>query len=435
MQAKITKRVVDTATAVRDNQLWVWDVELEGFGLRVRPNGRKTYVLEYRPGRRGRSTQKRRVTIGTHGSPLDAGPARKEALRLLALIASGNDPAADKAAGEDAPQRFDELVERFLREHIVAKRKPSTAKEYRRLLKKFVTPAIGRKRVADVNRPDILNPQWDGSNTIPSQPSAGGRPFTLQLRHRGWRSSSTHQPHRRHRAVPGEGARTHPICPRARLAWRGPGRRRAASGGSIRLRGKVRDARRCFAAARAVNDRMAGGKARRELAQLRASRPAAAVPPQAIFCFRLLFFTGARCGEIQTLQRAWMDFERAEARLPNSKTGVKTVHIPPPALDLLANAPRIAGNPYVITGEREGAHFVGLFKCWQQIRNAATVKDVGRRRRTPPSPPRSPTALLGRLIDPGLRGVPQGGRSEAGRVACRPVKSSAPRPCGTPSPV
>ena len=37
-------------------------------------------------------------------------------------------------------------------------------------------------------------------------------------------------------------------------------------------------------------------------------------------------------------------------------------------------APRIAGNRHVITGEREGAYFVGLFKCWKQIRDAATVK-------------------------------------------------------------
>ena len=100
--------------------------------------------------------------------------------------------------------------------------------------------------------------------------------------------------------------------------------------------GKVRDVRRRFAAARAVNDRKTGGAARREIAQLRASRPAAAVPPQAILCFRLLFFTGARCGEIQTLQWPWVDFKRAEVRLPDSKTGAKTVHIPPPALDLLA---------------------------------------------------------------------------------------------------
>jgi hypothetical protein len=155
MRAKISKRVVDTATAARDDELWVWDVELKGFGLRVRSNGRKCYVLEYRPGRGGRSASKRRVTIGTHGSPWTPDAARKEALRLLGLVADGGDPAADKAAGKDAP-RTDELGERFMCEHIGAKRKHPTAKEYRRLLEKFVTPIIGRKRVVDVSRPDIL---------------------------------------------------------------------------------------------------------------------------------------------------------------------------------------------------------------------------------------------------------------------------------------
>jgi hypothetical protein len=146
MQAKISKRVVDTAaTAAGSDELWVWDVELKGFGLRVRSNGRKTYVLEYRPGRRGRSAQKRRVTIGTHGSPWTPDQARKEALRLLGLVAGGGDPAADKAAGNKAP-RVEELIERFLSEHVEAKRKASTAKEYRRLLEKFVKPAVGHKQ-------------------------------------------------------------------------------------------------------------------------------------------------------------------------------------------------------------------------------------------------------------------------------------------------
>lgn len=81
MQAKNSKRIVDNAAPDGGQDLWVWDTELRGFGLRVRPSGHKAYVVEYRPGSGGRSVQKRRFTIGAHGSPWTPNAAREEALR------------------------------------------------------------------------------------------------------------------------------------------------------------------------------------------------------------------------------------------------------------------------------------------------------------------------------------------------------------------
>jgi hypothetical protein len=68
MPIRITKRAVDGAAADAGREAWLWDSELKGFGLRLHPNGAKTYVVEYRPGPGGRATQKRRFTIGRHGS-------------------------------------------------------------------------------------------------------------------------------------------------------------------------------------------------------------------------------------------------------------------------------------------------------------------------------------------------------------------------------
>ena len=45
--AKLSKRVVD-AHRPKEKDYFVWDDQLIGFGLRVRPNGRKCYVLQYR---------------------------------------------------------------------------------------------------------------------------------------------------------------------------------------------------------------------------------------------------------------------------------------------------------------------------------------------------------------------------------------------------
>src|SRR5262249_10367037 len=91
---------------------------------------------------------------------------------------------------------------------------------------------------------------------------------------------------------------------------------------------------------------------------------------------KLLVFTGARLGEVLGLRWEWIDFERGEARLPDSKTGAKTLHLPPPALAVLADLPRLDGNPHVIVGQKARAALTDLQTPWQAIRGAAGLDDV-----------------------------------------------------------
>lgn len=95
-----------------------------------------------------------------------------------------------------------------------------------------------------------------------------------------------------------------------------------------------------------------------------------------IAAVKLLVFTGARLGEVLGLKWEWLDFRRGEARLPDSKSGPKTLHLPPPALAVLAELPRLDGNPYVIAGAKPGAALVNLEKPWRGIRGAAGLDDV-----------------------------------------------------------
>ena len=71
-----------------------------------------------------------------------------------------------------------------------------------------------------------------------------------------------------------------------------------------------------------------------------------------------------------------VDFERTMLLLPDSKTGAKAVYLSAPALDVLAKLPRLAGNPHVIAGEREGAALVNLQKPWRRIRAKAGLDGV-----------------------------------------------------------
>src|SRR5690606_24027763 len=95
-EVRITKRGVDNAEP-RASRYTMFDSALPGFGLRVYPSGSKSYVFEYRPGAGGRSTDKKRVTIGKVGD-LTPDQGRKEAGRLRAAVVNGHDPQGLKAA-------------------------------------------------------------------------------------------------------------------------------------------------------------------------------------------------------------------------------------------------------------------------------------------------------------------------------------------------
>jgi integrase len=147
--ARLTRRTVEATKPDASREFVVWDEELKGFGLRVRPSGLRTYVVQYRTGG-GRS---RRISLGS-AAVLTPDEARHLARQKLAEVAMGRDPADEKAALRAAATVKD-LAERFEREHIATKLKPSTAYTYRRLIKDKILPALRSKKVADLTRDDV----------------------------------------------------------------------------------------------------------------------------------------------------------------------------------------------------------------------------------------------------------------------------------------
>ena len=90
-KGKITQQSVEAIEA-DERDIFLWDQDLAGFGLKVTPTDRRVYLVQFRTpgGRRGRT---RRVTIGSHGSPWTAQLARIEAKRILAESRLGVDLA------------------------------------------------------------------------------------------------------------------------------------------------------------------------------------------------------------------------------------------------------------------------------------------------------------------------------------------------------
>ena len=153
MKAKITKRAVDAA-APGKRDAFLWDTALTGFGLKVTPAGNRIYILQYRFGRR-----LRRYTIGKHGSPWTPEEARREAARLLGLVATGTDPA-DVKAETRRELTITELCDLYLAEGCVTKR-PSTLVTDRRNIERHIKPLLGRKGVRAVTGADIERFQRD----------------------------------------------------------------------------------------------------------------------------------------------------------------------------------------------------------------------------------------------------------------------------------
>lgn len=108
----ITKRTIDALTR-GDRDLFLWDEKERGFGAKITPAGKISYVYQYRMG--GRGTPTKRWTIGSHGGAWTAATARTEAERLARLVGQGVDPVEDAKLREReaATLGFSAYVETF----------------------------------------------------------------------------------------------------------------------------------------------------------------------------------------------------------------------------------------------------------------------------------------------------------------------------------
>jgi hypothetical protein len=96
---KLSKTVVERIAAA-DRDVVVWDAALPGFGVRVKPSGVRSYIIQYRVRNSGVS---RRLTIGQHGPLLTFDQARKQARAMLADAMRGEDPVEVRKAARRAP--------------------------------------------------------------------------------------------------------------------------------------------------------------------------------------------------------------------------------------------------------------------------------------------------------------------------------------------
>lgn len=156
--AKLTKTLIDNTPAPAKGDTWIWDAEVEGFGVRIQAGGRKTYVVRYRT--RDAARTQRKLTLG-RCSDLAPDRARDQARKIFTQVADGQDPAAERKPTK--PKEITATVERMFQGYVASMRvrNRASADEVERVLllaKNSAANALGRHRAAaEVEPIDVVN--------------------------------------------------------------------------------------------------------------------------------------------------------------------------------------------------------------------------------------------------------------------------------------
>src|SRR5262249_40411534 len=140
---------------------WAYEDRGKGFCVRVAPSGDKEWQLQYRPYPGGRGVAPKRFPLGAT-KVLTADEARKQAQAVLADIAKGADPLADKISKRreltvaGLVDLFEEEGCTVLRGVRIGQPMKERNKAYTLAgLRHHVLPLIGSKRVSEVTPADI----------------------------------------------------------------------------------------------------------------------------------------------------------------------------------------------------------------------------------------------------------------------------------------
>ncbi|PCJ74358.1 MAG: integrase [Rhodobacteraceae bacterium] len=318
---KLTKRSVE-GLELQEKEYLVWDREISGFGVRIYPSGRKTYLVQYRA-----SGRTRRRTIGQHGV-LTAIEARDEARKLLGEVAKGGDPSEDRQSRLKAPT-VAALSERFLIEYVAEHCKPMTARDYKSIVRRCINPHLGPRKVADITRADIVNLH----HALRETPYQANRSLSVLSK--------------MFNLAEDWGLRTGGTNPARRIKkFREEEKKRYLRDNELIRLGEV------------LSESLEGGTE----------------SIYSVSAIQLLVLTGCRLSEILTLR--WEYVTPHHLELPDSKTGKRRIPLPSDAYEILMELPRHESTPYVIRGRRPDRPMVNLQKSWTRIRKQAGIEDV-----------------------------------------------------------
>lgn len=317
----LTKRSIDAAKYDGSSRDIRWDGAdgISGFGLRVYPSGKKSFVLQYRkPGLRSC----RFTTLGKYGV-LTLDQARKKARRFLVDIGEGADPL-------DGRPPSDATVKQFAKTYVedYAKGTKKTWRGDERRLQKHIIHALGSRSLIDVQRPDVAKLHLKISQGAPIE---ANRVLAL-ISHLFTKAEEWGYLPEGH---PNPARHVQKNKEKTRDRWLKPAEVK-------RLMKAVADQEDVFVRGAVV----------------------------------LYLLTGLRKVELLSAQWRDVDLERAELRLGDTKSGrPHSVHLSPEAVHVFRQLPREKDSPWVFPG-RGGSHRKDIKYQWEEIRREAGLEEV-----------------------------------------------------------
>lgn len=347
MSRRLTMHMVEAAPVPKGGQTFLWDANLKGFGVRIGTSGVKSYVLQFvSPDGRTRRMSYARYPV------FSVEEARKEAIRLLADLTRGIDPADSKQAKRAAPTISD-VCDWYLQEaeagRLLGRRrlpiKASTVRMERSRIDRHIRPLIGSRKVAGLKPADVEAMQAD--ITVGKSTASKGK----------GRGRST---------IGGAGAASrvistlHSMCEHA-----------------VRL-GIIENN-----PARGVR-RMAGERRTRRLSALELGMLGEAIRVAAsrdenhtgLAAVRLIVLSGFRLSEAQRIERSWIDCERHVIHFPDTKTGAQDRPIGKAALEVLAEQPVLDRCPYVFPSAYGDSHYKQVPDVLARLCRSARIDGV-----------------------------------------------------------
>ena len=320
---KLSKRAIDGLQYKGKGGHYEWDNDLAGFGVRVYPSGRKSFVATFRL--KGRQ---RFVTLGRFGE-MTPDQARTRAMEVLFGARQGVDPVASRKVKRGAPLISD-LASRYQSEHAEVKKKANSARQDLKTWEKYILPVLGKRRIADITRDDIAKLH----HSLRTTPYIANR--VLALMSKAFNLSEV-------------------------WGWRPDGTN------PCRHLGRYKEKKR---------ERFLSQKELKRLAEvLKAAEVERTESPYALAMIWLLLFTGCRSSEIRKLRWSEVDLDSRCLRLADSKTGEKVVQLNQQAVGILKGLEQVSGNPFVICGLKQRSPLGDLNGPWRRIRKAVGIED------------------------------------------------------------
>jgi integrase len=321
---KLTEKEVAALTVEKARGEVVFDDALPCFGVRVKPSGHKSYIIQYRT----TGGTSRRYTIGS-AAVLRLEQARDRARKLLVQVSDGADPAKARADAREA-KTISELCDRYLGEHVKEHNKRSTAAEVTRIIETRIKPGLGRIAITELNRARVK--QWHQS--MSKTPYEANRALAycskmLSLAATEWELRPDN---------PCKGIKKFPEVKRQRF-----------------LDGEELE-------------RL--GKALAEADQGQLELPAVTL------AIRLLALTGCRLSEILGLTWNSVDLGKSNLWLTDAKAGPRAVPLAAAAVALLSSSAQDDGSPILQVADGKHLSVSMLEKAWRRICGRAGLENA-----------------------------------------------------------